>query len=77
MTRAVLGDAIAMVRGDRFNTTNFTRPFLTSCAPDHKSDRLCAATALTAWGYNDCRRDPHNGGWGGERGFAEMAEYRC
>jgi hypothetical protein len=48
MTKAVLGDAIALVRGDRFNTTSFT------------------SAALTAWGFNDCKRDPHNGGWGGE-----------
>ena len=27
MTRAVLGDAIALVRGDRFNTTDFSREF--------------------------------------------------
>jgi len=28
MTRAVLSDAIALVRGDRFNTTAFTRMYL-------------------------------------------------
>ncbi|KAK7458169.1 hypothetical protein VKT23_010077 [Stygiomarasmius scandens] len=47
-TRAVLGDAIALVRGDRFATTNFT--------PAH----------LTSWGFQDCQRDPNNGGFGGE-----------
>ncbi|TFK63858.1 heme peroxidase [Pluteus cervinus] len=48
MTRAVLGDAIALVRGDRFYTTDFT------------------AANLTVWGYQDCQRDPQNGGLGGE-----------
>ncbi|KAF7300907.1 Heme peroxidase [Mycena kentingensis (nom. inval.)] len=48
MTRAVLADAISLVRGDRFYTTDFS--------PAH----------LTAWGYQDCLRDPNNGGFGGE-----------
>ncbi|KAJ7103706.1 heme peroxidase [Mycena crocata] len=46
--RAILGDAIALVRGDRFYTTDFT--------PGN----------LTVWGYQNCQRDPHNGGGGGE-----------
>ncbi|KAJ7803765.1 heme peroxidase [Mycena olivaceomarginata] len=41
----VLGDAIALVRGDRFYTTDFT------------------PANLTVWGYNDCERDPNNGGF--------------
>ncbi|KAJ7340010.1 heme peroxidase, partial [Mycena albidolilacea] len=41
---AILADAIALVRGDRYYTTDFT--------PNN----------LTAWGYEDCQRDPHNGG---------------
>ncbi|KAF9039702.1 heme peroxidase [Hymenopellis radicata] len=45
MMRAVLGDAIALVRGDRFYTTDFT------------------PANLTAWGYQDCERDPNNGGF--------------
>jgi hypothetical protein len=28
MTRAVLGDAIALIRGDRYYTTDFSREFL-------------------------------------------------
>ncbi|KAF7358979.1 Heme peroxidase [Mycena sanguinolenta] len=47
MMRAVLGDAISLVRGDRFYTTDYT------------------AANLTAWGYQDCVRDPQNGGFGG------------
>jgi len=47
MTRAVLGDAIALVRGDRFYTTDYT------------------PTNLTAWGFQDTKRDPNNGGFGG------------
>ncbi|CAL1694713.1 unnamed protein product [Somion occarium] len=46
MTRAILGDAIALVRGDRFYTTDYT------------------PTNLTAWGYQDCARDPNNGAFG-------------
>ncbi|KAJ7619752.1 hypothetical protein B0H17DRAFT_1219696 [Mycena rosella] len=41
-------DAIALVRGDRYFSTDFT------------------SRNLTAWGYRDCQRDPHNGGFGGE-----------
>ncbi|KAF5365312.1 hypothetical protein D9758_005455 [Tetrapyrgos nigripes] len=48
MTRAVLSDAIALIRGDRFYTTAFT------------------PANLTTWGYQDCIRDPNNGGLGGE-----------
>ncbi|KAG7090385.1 hypothetical protein E1B28_009504 [Marasmius oreades] len=47
-TRAVLSDAIALIRGDRFYTTAFT------------------PANLTTWGYQDCLRDPNNGGLGGE-----------
>ncbi|KAL0577572.1 hypothetical protein V5O48_004403 [Marasmius crinis-equi] len=47
-TRAVLSDAIALIRGDRFYTTAFT------------------PANLTTWGYQDCLRDPDNGGFGGE-----------
>ncbi|KAJ7923789.1 heme peroxidase [Mycena leptocephala] len=48
MMRAVLGDAISLVRGDRFYTTDYT------------------PANLTTWGFQDCVRDPHNGGFGGE-----------
>ncbi|EPS97159.1 hypothetical protein FOMPIDRAFT_95975 [Fomitopsis schrenkii] len=46
MTRAILADAINLVRGDRFFTTDYT--------PE----------ALTSWGFQDCVRDPDNGGFG-------------
>ncbi|KZS86927.1 heme peroxidase [Sistotremastrum niveocremeum HHB9708] len=46
MMRAILADAICLVRGDRFFTTDFT------------------PANLTAWGYNDCQRDPNNGAFG-------------
>ncbi|KAI0789558.1 heme peroxidase [Abortiporus biennis] len=46
MTRAILGDAICLVRGDRFYTTDYT--------PGN----------LTAWGYQDCVRNPNNGAFG-------------
>ncbi|KAF8662084.1 hypothetical protein AX16_001194 [Volvariella volvacea WC 439] len=47
MTQAVLADAIALVRGDRYYTTDFT------------------PANLTTWGFQDCKRDPNNGGFGG------------
>ncbi|KAI0713138.1 heme peroxidase [Cerioporus squamosus] len=46
MTRAILSDAIALVRGDRFYTTDYT------------------PANLTAWGFQDCARDPNNGAFG-------------
>ncbi|KAI0354701.1 heme peroxidase [Trametes cingulata] len=46
MMRAILSDAIALVRGDRFFTTDYT--------PGN----------LTAWGFQDCARDPNNGAFG-------------
>jgi linoleate 10R-lipoxygenase len=46
MTRAILADAICLVRGDRFYTTDYT-PY-----------------NLTAWGFQDCARDPNNGAFG-------------
>ncbi|RPD64671.1 heme peroxidase [Lentinus tigrinus ALCF2SS1-6] len=46
MTRAILSDAIALVRGDRFYTTDYT------------------PANMTAWGFQDCARDPNNGAFG-------------
>ncbi|KAI0081382.1 heme peroxidase [Panus rudis PR-1116 ss-1] len=46
MTRAILGDAISLVRGDRFFTHDYT------------------PANLTAWGFQDCARDPNNGAFG-------------
>ncbi|KAG6890061.1 hypothetical protein C0992_003159 [Termitomyces sp. T32_za158] len=51
ITRAILGDAIALVRGDRFYTSDFT--------PN-------TAANLTTWGFYDCQRDMNNGGLGGQ-----------
>ncbi|KAJ7055860.1 heme peroxidase [Mycena amicta] len=48
MMRAILGDALALIRGDRHFTTDFT-PW-----------------NLTAWGFQDCQRDLHNGGLGSQ-----------
>ncbi|KAF7304164.1 Heme peroxidase [Mycena indigotica] len=48
LMRAILADALALIRGDRFFTTDFT-PW-----------------NLTAWGFQDCQRDPHNGALGGQ-----------
>ncbi|KAF7300861.1 Heme peroxidase [Mycena kentingensis (nom. inval.)] len=48
LMRAILADALALIRGDRYFTTDFT-PW-----------------NLTAWGFQDCKRDVHNGALGGE-----------
>ena len=67
-TRAVLGDAIAMVRGDRYSTIDFTRkPSFSFMDYDCMLilSRMKAAN-LTAWGYEDCRRHFNNGGNGAE-----------
>ncbi|KAG8898789.1 hypothetical protein FRC00_002305 [Tulasnella sp. 408] len=50
MSRAILADAVALVRGDRFLTNDFT------------------AYNLTAWGMQDCTRDPKNSANGGMMG---------
>lgn len=50
ISRAILSDAIALTRGDRFFTHDFT-PF-----------------NLTAWGFNDCQRDPGAFGFGSTLG---------
>jgi len=46
ISRAILSDAIALVRGDRLFTADYT---------PHN---------LTAWGYNDCQKDPSGSGFG-------------
>jgi hypothetical protein len=60
MTRAVLSDAIALVRGDRFATTSFTRTFLRLDFQFWLTNVISAAN-LTTWGFQDTMRDPHNG----------------
>ncbi|TFK65591.1 linoleate diol synthase [Pluteus cervinus] len=50
ISRAILSDAIALTRGDRFFTHDFT-PY-----------------NLTAWGFNDCQRDPNAFGFGSTLG---------
>lgn len=50
VSRAILSDAIALTRGDRFFTQDYT--------PNN----------LTAWGFNDCQRDPNGAGFGGMLG---------
>lgn len=46
ISRAILSDAIALTRGDRFFTHDYT-PF-----------------NMTAWGFQDCQRDPNGAGFG-------------
>lgn len=66
ISRAILADAVCLVRGDRFLTTDFTRK-------SHHGQRkqsflltLPAAFNLTAWAYQDCSRDLNNGSMGGQ-----------
>ena len=67
MTRAVLGDAIALIRGDRYYTTDFSREFFFSVHLwQDLNVSVAAAAILTTWGYQDTQRDPNNGGFGGE-----------
>jgi linoleate 10R-lipoxygenase len=66
MTRAVLGDAIALIRGDRFYTTDFSREFSVYISDIYSMVSVTAASILTTWGYQDTQRDPNNGGFGGE-----------
>lgn len=64
MSRAILADAVALTRGDRFMTIDFTRmwlpPRLTSI-----SNVISQAFNLTTWGYNDCQADTADGSYGG------------
>ena len=69
MTRAILGDAVALVRGDMFYTTDYTRKS-SDYLFKHQID-ICdsyhpfnAAANLTTWGFQDCARDPDNGAFG-------------
>ncbi|KAH8104009.1 linoleate diol synthase [Cristinia sonorae] len=50
ISRAILSDAIALTRGDRFYTADYT-PF-----------------NMTAWGFQDCQRDPSAPGYGSTLG---------
>jgi linoleate 10R-lipoxygenase len=67
MTRAILSDAITLVRGDRFYTTDYTRTLPTisiSLSLRLKHRPLLLAANLTVWGFQDCARDPNNGAFG-------------
>lgn len=65
MTRAILSDAICLVRGDRFYTTDYTRMWIPAMYTlDEKSTFFILATNLTAWGFQDCARDINNGAFG-------------
>lgn len=64
MTRAILGDAVALVRGDRFYTTDYTRMSLLNSCPSIQAHLYSTASNLTVWGFQDCARDPNNGAYG-------------
>lgn len=65
-TRAILGDAVALVRGDRFYTTDYTREShtLNKVGFVELNIHTLLAANLTAWGFQDCARDPNNGALG-------------
>ena len=69
MTKAVLGDAIALVRGDRFYTTSYTPVRMYISLFFSKINMylsfLISKASMTAWGFQDCKRDSNNGGLGG------------
>ncbi|KAG6809292.1 hypothetical protein H0H92_000805 [Tricholoma furcatifolium] len=62
-TRAILADAVALVRGDRFYTSSFTRErSVITIINQYLNTTL--ANNLTTWGFYDCQRDPNNGAGG-------------
>lgn len=66
ISRAILADAVALTRGDRFLTIDFTRSYFVSidsfveCNAVHST-----AYNLTSWGYRDCQFDKEDGSFGG------------
>lgn len=69
MSRAILADAISLVRGDRHLTTDFT-PHSTSSLFSIVivDNHLTPLIDYTAWGMTECSRDPNNAGRGGYLG---------
>ena len=64
MTRAILGDAVALVRGDRFYTADYTRKPSRLIREENLLTPTYVAANLTSWGFQDCARDPNNGAFG-------------
>jgi linoleate 10R-lipoxygenase len=65
MSRAILADAVALTRGDRFMTIDFTRMWPLPPGPTSIADIISQAFNLTTWGYNDCQADTADGSFGG------------
>ena len=67
ISRAILSDAVALTRGDRFMTVDFTRMQL---SPSHYypaffKKQYSIAHNLTSWGYDDCQANKLDGSYGG------------
>lgn len=69
ISRAILSDAVALTRGDRFLTVDCTRAWLLSTlsGPLSKLPFQLYSTALnlTTWGYDDCQANLSDGSYGG------------
>lgn len=63
-SRAILADAVALTRGDRYLTTELNRTFFFNSFPVH-IPRRCTAYNLTTWGYQDCQYEDEDGAYGG------------
>ena len=64
-SRAILADAVALTRGDRFLTVDYTRMWPLPHDLTSISDIISQAFNLTTWGYNDCQADTADGSYGG------------
>lgn len=66
MSRSILADAIALIRGDRFLTIEYTRTPLSSlCITTTLILTYCSAFNLTSWGFQDLETTDDNGSLGG------------
>jgi hypothetical protein len=65
ISRAILADAVALTRGDRYMTTEFNRKYVSSLLPPNRITPYCAAYNLTSWGYQDCQYEEGDGSYGG------------
>lgn len=66
ISRTILADAVALVRGDRFMCDDNTRACIAS-APNARTltHMTTIAENLTAWGYQYTQTDPGDGSYGG------------
>lgn len=65
ISRAILADAVALVRGDRFLTTDFTGTHICYYFVRYELLRGSTVYNLTSWGYQDCFPKKNDGAYGG------------